>query len=210
MLADKRRFRVVYEARTKSTDPAPLKVKDVYVEDRRYVVCVNPEEVQSDRLKRETIVAALREQLRKGDKSLVGNQGYRQYLKVEGQGHFVVDEAKLQEEARYDGVWVLRTNTELTATEVALHHPIQEALAGRALVPQLQDPDGHAADLSSLRRHHPRACVLFVLSFAVAPRITSAAGGARSPLRVGRCDARLGARAIRGGRASRQAVSVAE
>jgi hypothetical protein len=122
VLADKRRFRVVYEARTKSTDPAPLKVKDVYVEDRRYVVCVNPEEVQSDRLKRETIVAALREQLRKGDKSLVGNQGYRQYLKVEGQGHFVVDEAKLQEEARYDGVWVLRTNTELTATEVALQY----------------------------------------------------------------------------------------
>jgi transposase len=122
VLADQGRFRVVHETREKSTDPAPLKVKDVYVEDRRYVVCVNPEEVESDRLKRETIVAALREQLRKGDKSLVGNKGYRQYLKVEGDGHFEVDEAKLEEEARYDGVWVLRTNTELTATEVALQY----------------------------------------------------------------------------------------
>jgi hypothetical protein len=122
VLADKGRFRVVHEARTKSTDPAPLKVKDVSVDDRRYVVCVNPEEVESDRLKRETIVAALRAQLHKGDKSLVGNKGYRQYLKVEGKGHFAVDEAKLQEEARYDGVWVLRTNTELTATEVALQY----------------------------------------------------------------------------------------
>jgi len=122
VLADKGRFRVVHEARQKSTDPAPLKVKDVYVDDRRYVVCVNHEEVESDRLKRETIVAALREQLHKGDKSLVGNKGYRQYLKVEGEGHFAVDEAKLQEEARYDGVWVLRANTELTAPEVALQY----------------------------------------------------------------------------------------
>jgi transposase len=122
VLADKSRFRVVYESRQKSTDPAPLKVKDVYVEDRRYVVCVNPEEVESDRVKRQAIVAALREQLHKGDKSLVGNKGYRQYLKVEGEGHFAVDEAKLEEEARYDGIWVLRTNTELTATEVALQY----------------------------------------------------------------------------------------
>jgi len=122
VLANKGRFRVVYEARNKSTDPAPLKVKEVYVDDRRYVVCINPEEVESDRLKRETIVAALREQLHKGDKSLVGNKGYRQYLKVEGAGHFAVDEAKLQEEARYDGVWVLRANTGLTAPEVALHY----------------------------------------------------------------------------------------
>ena len=119
VLADKGRFRVVHKAREKSTDPAPLKVKDVYIEDRRYVVCVNAEEVDSDRLKRETIVAALREQLHKGDKSLVGNKGFRQYLKVEGEGHFAVDEAKLKAEARYDGVWVLRTNTELSAEEVA-------------------------------------------------------------------------------------------
>jgi transposase len=119
VLSDKGRFRVVHGSRQKSTDPAPLKVKDVYIEDRRYVVCVNAEEVESDRLKRETIVAALREQLHKGDKSLVGNQGYRQYLKVEGEGHFAVDEAKLKEEARFDGVWVLRTNTELSAEAVA-------------------------------------------------------------------------------------------
>jgi transposase len=119
VLADKGRFRVVHKAREKSTDPAPLKVKDVYIEDRRYVVCVNAEEVESDRLKRETIVAALREQLHKGDKSLVGNKGFKQYLKVEGEGHFAVDEAKLKAEARYDGVWVLRTNTKLSAEEVA-------------------------------------------------------------------------------------------
>jgi hypothetical protein len=120
VLADRGRFRLVHGPRKQSTDPAPLKVKEVNIEDRRYVVCVNVEEVEHDRLKREAIVAALREQLRAGDKSLVGNKGYRQYLKVEGEGHFAIDEAKLIEEERYDGTWVLRTNTELPAAEVAL------------------------------------------------------------------------------------------
>ena len=120
VLTDRRRFHEVYEARAQSTDPAPLKVKDVWVEDRRYVVCINEEEVEHDRVAREAIVAGLREQLRRGDKSLVGNKGYRRFLKMEGEGHFEVDEAKIEEEARYDGTWVLRTNTELSAADVAL------------------------------------------------------------------------------------------
>jgi transposase len=120
VLADRGRFRVVHGPRQQSTDPAPLKVKDVWVEGRRYVVCVNAEEVAHDRAARQAIVASLREQLRRGDKALVGNKGYRRYLKVEGEGHFAIDEAKLAEEARYDGTWVLRTNTNLSAAAVAL------------------------------------------------------------------------------------------
>src|SRR5512142_591629 len=120
VLADRRRFRVVHPARAKTSEPAPLKVKDVWVEERRYVVCINEEEVAHDRAARQAIVAALREQLHQGDKSLVGNKGYRRYLKTEGEGHFAVDEAKIAEEARYDGTYVLRTNTELAAAEVAL------------------------------------------------------------------------------------------
>jgi Transposase DDE domain len=120
VLSDRGRFRVVHGARDKSTDPAPLKVKDVWVQQRRYVVCVNQEEVAHDRAARQAIVAGLREQLRQGDKSLVGNKGYRRYLKVEGEGHFAIDEAKIAAEARFDGTWVLRTNTPLASAEVAL------------------------------------------------------------------------------------------
>jgi len=120
VLNDPRRFRVVHESPQKSTDPAPLKVKEVWVEERRYVVCVNAEEVEHDRAARAVIVAGLREHLQQGDKSLVGNKGYRRFLKVAGDGHFAVDEAKIAEEARYDGTWVLRTNTELPTAEVAL------------------------------------------------------------------------------------------
>ena len=67
VLADPGRLRKVHGPRDKSTDPAPLKVKEVKVQDRRYVVCVNPEQVEQDRQKRAEMVAALREQLRLGD-----------------------------------------------------------------------------------------------------------------------------------------------
>ena len=122
VLADRGRFRVVHGPREKSTDPAPLKVKEVRIDGRRYVVCVNAEQVEHDRRQRQQIVDALREQLRRGDKSLVGNKGYRRYLKVEGDSHFAIDETKLAEEARYDGTWVLRTNTTLPTAEVALQY----------------------------------------------------------------------------------------
>jgi hypothetical protein len=92
--------------RQSSKDPAPLKVKEVWVEKRRYVVCLNEEERRKDAHDREAIVAHLREQLRQGDKSLVGNKGYRRYLKVEGESHFQIDEEQVKAEARYDGLWV--------------------------------------------------------------------------------------------------------
>jgi hypothetical protein len=49
--------------RSKAKEPAPLKVKEVWVEDRRYVVCLNEEERRKDAHDREAIVAHLKEQL---------------------------------------------------------------------------------------------------------------------------------------------------
>jgi hypothetical protein len=120
VLGDRGRFRVVHPKSRDPKDPAPLKVKEVRIAGRRYVVCVNEDEAAKDRADREAIVAGLREQLRQGDKSLVGNKGYRRFLKVEGGVHFAVDEAKIDAEARYDGTWVLQTSTELPTAEVAL------------------------------------------------------------------------------------------
>ena len=122
MLARAGRYRVVHPKRVLSDDPSPLKVKEVWVENRRYIVCLNDDEARKDAADREAIVAALREQLRKGDKSLVGNKGYRRYLGGGGPDHFQVDEAKIAEDARYDGKWVLRTNTDLDSAEVALQY----------------------------------------------------------------------------------------
>ncbi len=122
MLARAGRYRVVHPPRVQSDDPSPLKVKEVWVDDRRYIVCLNEDEARKDAADREAIVAALREQLRSGDKSLVGNKGYRRYLGGGGPDHFRIDEAKIAEDARYDGKWVLRTNTDLDSAEVALQY----------------------------------------------------------------------------------------
>jgi Transposase DDE domain len=116
------RYRVVHPQRVNSDDPSPLKVKEVWVEERRYIVCLNEDEARKDAADREAIVAALREQLRCGDKSLVGNKGYRRYLSGSDSQRFRIDEAKIAEDARYDGKWVLRTNTELDSAEVALQY----------------------------------------------------------------------------------------
>jgi len=64
---------------------------------------------------------AVRDALKHGDKSLVGNKGYRKFLQSGGK-QFAVDEDKLKQEARYDGKWVLTTNTDLAPAEVALKY----------------------------------------------------------------------------------------
>jgi transposase len=103
------------------TQGAPLKVKEVSVEGRRYVVCLNEAQAKKDAADREAIIAGLDDALKKGDKSLVGNKGYRRYLRTDGP-HFQIDEDKIKTEVRYDGKWVLRTNTTLPAAEVALKY----------------------------------------------------------------------------------------
>lgn len=116
------RYREVQGPREKSTDPSPLKVKEVRVDDRRYVVCVNEEQARKDQADREAIVEALREQLKRGDKSLVGNKGYRKYL-TSGGPKFELDEEKVEWESRFDGKWVLQTDREdLSTDEVALKY----------------------------------------------------------------------------------------
>jgi len=109
------RYQVVDASRS------PLKVKEVIVDDRRYVVCVNEDQAKKDAFDRDAIIKALEEKLKQGDKSLVGNKGFRRYLASTGSG-FTIDHEKAKAESRFDGKWVLRTNTELPAREVALKY----------------------------------------------------------------------------------------
>jgi hypothetical protein len=116
---DEGHYRTVFPRRRTSKDPAPLRVKQVWRDDRRYLVCLNADEATNDRHDREAIVAALEKVLAQGDKALVGNKGFRRFLKTQGT-RFAIDEAKIAADARYDGKWVLRTNTDLAMDVVAL------------------------------------------------------------------------------------------
>ena len=112
-------FTEVFPERETSHDPSPLQVKEILVGEHRYIVCLNAEQARKDRHDREAIVSALRAALPHGDTSLVGNKGYRRFLKTQG-AHFAIDEAKVEEDARYDGLWVLRTDTDFEPMVVAL------------------------------------------------------------------------------------------
>ena len=58
--------------------------------------------------------------MKKGDKAQVGNKGYRRFLKNPDEGHFVIDQAKAEQGAKFDGVFVLRTNARLSPLEAMI------------------------------------------------------------------------------------------
>jgi Transposase DDE domain len=96
-----------------------LHVKEVFVDERRYVVCCNPERAEKDRKDRAAILDKLTQKLSRGSvKGLIGNVGYRRFLKAYGAG-VEIDQKRVQDDERYDGKYVLRTNTTLPAAEVA-------------------------------------------------------------------------------------------
>jgi hypothetical protein len=98
---------------------AHLEVKEVWVGERRYVVCRNAEEAQKDRHDREALLVKIQEKLKGGGlKALIANRGYKRFLKVQGKAA-EIDEAKISAEARLDGKFVLHTNTALPTGEVA-------------------------------------------------------------------------------------------
>jgi transposase len=115
------RYREVHPEGVSSKDPSPLKVKEVLVDDRRYIVCLNERQARKDVADRQSIVDALAEKLKGNPKSLVGNKGYRKYLKMD-RDTVSLNEQKVEEEKRFDGKWVLKTNTGFTAEQVALKY----------------------------------------------------------------------------------------
>lgn len=115
------RYSEVYPEGLTSKDPAPLKVKEVVHNGKRYIVCMNTRQARKDAADREAIIASLKEQLKKGPKSLVGNKGYRKYLKLD-KDSARIDMDKVKYESRFDGKWVLTTNTDLPTEKIALKY----------------------------------------------------------------------------------------
>jgi transposase len=115
------RYQEVHPLGSKTKDPSPLKVKEVRHMGHRYIVCLNERQATKDKLTREAIIKALEEKIPKGPKGLVGNKGYRRYVKIE-KDSTSIDVEKVKAEARFDGKWILRTNTDLATAQVALKY----------------------------------------------------------------------------------------
>jgi transposase len=98
-----------------------LKAKEVWYDADRYIVCHNPIQAEHDKKARGDMVEKLEKQIKQnGVKSLVGNSGYRRYLLLNKDAVVGINQETLKEEARYDGKYVLRTNSQLDTDQVAL------------------------------------------------------------------------------------------
>jgi hypothetical protein len=98
-----------------------LDVKEVLVDGRRYVVCRNPLEAKKDAVAREAIVAKLEQAIAHGPKTVVGNVGFKRFVRMQ-KGSVSIDREAVARDARLDGKFVLRTSTDLDTDEVALSY----------------------------------------------------------------------------------------
>lgn len=141
-----------------------LFVKQVIIGGKRYIVCRNEAEAEKDRKDREAIVAALNAQLKKGDKALIGNSAYRRYLcksaETKNKPAFQIDVGKIAEEARFDGIFVLRTNARVTPPQAVLRY--RDLLQVEILFLRTQAIKRTRPIFNSSDAGHPRSCVLFL------------------------------------------------
>src|SRR3954453_14091674 len=121
VLADDRPFTPLCIPRAGGAE-TQLFVKEVQAEGRRYIVCRNEAEAAKDAAAPQAIVAPLDQQLKRGDKALIGNSAYRRYLRATSKKAFEIDPGKLADDARYDGVFVLRTNARITPLQAVLRY----------------------------------------------------------------------------------------
>ena len=105
---------------TKRGREIDYEAKAVVLASRRYIVCRNLQQAAKDAADRAAILAALERTLKRGDKALIGNTGYRRYLKTIRDQHFAIDPDKVEDEKRFDGIFVLRTNIDLNPLEAML------------------------------------------------------------------------------------------
>jgi hypothetical protein len=97
-----------------------LWVKEVWVEGLRYVLCYNPERARHDRAVREQVLAQLEERLERGEgKALLKNRVLARLVKRLPAGALAIDRQAVRRERRYDGKYVLHTNTGLAPDRVA-------------------------------------------------------------------------------------------
>jgi hypothetical protein len=115
------RYKEIHPESDLSKAPSPLKIKQVNHNGKRYVVCLNSRQARKDEMARNAIIQGLEDKLKGGAKSLIGNKGYRKYLKV-SKDTVQIDQNKIKEEERFDGKWVLTSNMDMSAEQIALKY----------------------------------------------------------------------------------------
>jgi hypothetical protein len=158
-----------------------LAVKEVKVLGRRYIVCRNEEEARKDAEARAKLLDGLQRKLATGAKSLVANTGYRRFLAAPDADGFAIDPAKVEADAQFDGIFVLRTSLSMSALAVVLRYRNlltveQSFLAAKALL--ATRPIFHRTD-AAIRGHIFCTFLALVLRKELLDRL--AGGGGAMP-----------------------------
>lgn len=100
-----------------------LYVCEVKIDERKYIVCYNPEQAEEDAINREHFKRIVQDKvLHLTDKSWIMKNGYKKYIKLKEDIIQGVDYERLKKEKIYDGKWVLLTNTKLEYIEIAKYY----------------------------------------------------------------------------------------
>ena len=95
-----------------------LKGREVNLEGKRLVICYNPEQADRDKQKRQEIIGRLIEKLKtRGLKSLLMHKEFSKYLKIRAEKP-QLDQDRIETEEKFDGKFILQTNTDLHWKEV--------------------------------------------------------------------------------------------
>jgi hypothetical protein len=131
VLADKAPFVSLTVPKANGRGTLDLQVKEVVRKTKagqgnprrcRYIVCYNEAEARNDAAARAAALAGLEKALSQGDKALVGNKGFRRFLKIEANSHFAIDPDRVAAAAKFDGIYVIRTNAQVSPLVVALRY----------------------------------------------------------------------------------------
>ncbi len=100
-----------------------LYVCEITINDKRYIVCYNPEQAEQDAINRAHFKRIVQDKVvHLTDKSWIMKNGYKKYIKLKEDIIEGVDYEKLEKEKIYDGKWVLVTNTKLKYPEIAKYY----------------------------------------------------------------------------------------
>jgi transposase len=114
-------YEQVYPKSEHSNAPAPLKVMESWIDNHRYILCYNSRQARKDKAARKARIETLREHLHSNPQSVVGNKGYRKYVKLD-RDSIALDESSIQQEVIFGGMCVLCSDMDWPAAEVAVKY----------------------------------------------------------------------------------------
>jgi transposase len=151
-----------------------LQFKEVRHEGQRLIVCYNAERAQKDKEHRERILERLAHKIESGKlTAVVDNRFYKRFLRLRGDAP-TIDWDRVKQDEQYDGMFVLTTNTSLSAVQTVSSYKDlwQVELAFRQLKSELEIGPIHHWKDRRIRAHTMVCFLAFVLRTVLYKKLT--------------------------------------